>query len=52
VEAAAAPLFRTEEIALTDSRLRASWGNRLYRTMVGWPGLPAAGELKFEITQV
>jgi hypothetical protein len=52
VEAAAAPVFRTEEIAIADSRLRGVWGNRLYRTLVGWPSLPATGELKFEITQV
>ena len=52
VEAAAAPLFRTEEIAITDSRLRGSWGNRLYRAVVGWENVPATGELKFEITQV
>ena len=43
---------RTEEIAIADSRLRGSLGNRLYRTVVGWPGVPAKGELKFEITQV
>jgi hypothetical protein len=52
VDAAAAPVFRMEEIAITDSRLRGSWGNRLCRTVVAWAGLPAAGELKFEITQV
>ncbi|MGD0777080.1 MAG: heparinase II/III family protein [Candidatus Solibacter sp.] len=52
VEAATAPLIRTEEIAIADSRLRASWGNRLYRTLVGWESAPPAGELKFEITQV
>ena len=52
VEAAVAPVFRTEEIAIADSRLRGAWGNRLYRTVVGWPGLPATGELKFAITQV
>jgi hypothetical protein len=51
VEAAAAPAWSTEEIAITDSRLRGSWGNRLYRTVVGWPSLPATGELKFAITQ-
>lgn len=52
IEAAAAPVIRTEEIAITDSRLRGSWGNRLCRTVVGWESAPAAGELKFEITQV
>jgi Heparinase II/III-like protein len=52
VTAAAAPEFRTEEIAIDDSRLRGSWGNRLYRTVVGWSGLPVTGELRFEITQV
>jgi hypothetical protein len=52
VEAAAAPVFRTEEIAISDSRLRGSWGTRLYRTVVGWPNVPVTGELKFEITQV
>ena len=51
VEAAVAPAWSTEEIAIDDSRLRASWGNRLYRTVVGWPSLPATGELKFAITQ-
>jgi hypothetical protein len=51
VEAAVAPVFRTEEIAIADSRLRGAWGNRLYRTLVGWSSLPATGELKFEITQ-
>jgi hypothetical protein len=51
VEAAAAPVWTTEEIAIDDSRLRGSWGNRLYRMVVGWPRLPATGELKFEITQ-
>jgi hypothetical protein len=52
VDAAAAPVFRIEEIAINDSRLRGSWGNRLYRTVVAWASLPAAGELKFEITQL
>ena len=52
VEAAAVPVFRMEEIAISDSRLRGSWGNRLCRTVVGWGSLPAAGELKFEITRV
>jgi hypothetical protein len=52
VEAAAAPFIRTEEIAIADSRLRASWGNRLVRTLVGWESAPATGELKFEITRV
>jgi hypothetical protein len=51
VEAAAAPVWSTEEIVIDDSRLRASWGNRLYRTVVGWPDLPATGELRFQITQ-
>jgi hypothetical protein len=51
VEAAAAPVWSTEEIAIDDSRLRGSWGNRLYRMVVGWGRLPATGELKFEITQ-
>ena len=52
VEAAMVPVFRMEEIAISDSRLRGSWGNRLCRTVVGWAGLPATSELKFEITQV
>ena len=52
VEAAAAPVFRMEDIAITDSRLRGSWGNRLCRTVVAWPAIAAAGELKFEISQV
>jgi hypothetical protein len=46
-----APAIRTEEIAITDSRLRSSWGNRLYRTVLTWTGAPANGELKMEITQ-
>ena len=50
VEAPATPDFRTEEIVIDDARLRASWGNRLYRTVIGWPSLPSTGELKFEIT--
>jgi hypothetical protein len=52
VEAAAAPVIRTEEIAINDTRLRASWGNRLYRTVVAWDSVPATGELQFKITQV
>jgi Heparinase II/III-like protein len=52
VASAAVPEFRTEEIAISDSRLRGSWGNRLYRTVVGWSGLPASGEIRFEMTQV
>jgi hypothetical protein len=52
VDAAAAPAWNTEEIAINDSRLRGSWGNRLYRTVVSWSSLPPAGELKFTITQV
>ena len=52
VHSPAPPAFRTEEIAITDSRLRGSWGDRLYRTVVAWPSLPAAGELHFEITQL
>ena len=52
VHSPAPPAFRTEEIAITDSRLRGSWGDRLYRTVVAWPSLPAAGELQFEITQL
>jgi hypothetical protein len=51
VAAAAAPVFRTEEIAIADSRLRGVWGNRLYRTVVGWASLPATGELKWEIAE-
>jgi hypothetical protein len=50
VNAAATPDIRTEEIAINDSRLRGSWGNRLYRMVIGWPSLPSTGELKFEIT--
>jgi hypothetical protein len=50
VSAAATPDIRTEEIAINDSRLRGSWGNRLYRMVIGWPSLPSTGELKFEIT--
>jgi len=52
VQAAAPPVFRIEEIAINDSRLRGSWGDRLYRLAVAWSSLPAAGELKFEITQL
>jgi hypothetical protein len=52
VEAPAVPEFRMEEIAISDSRLRASWGSRLCRTVVAWPTIAAAGELKFEITRV
>ncbi len=46
----AAPAIRTEEIAITDGRLRSSWGTRLYRTVLTWTGAPAEGELKLEIT--
>jgi hypothetical protein len=52
VEALAAAEFRTEEIMINDARLRGSWGNRLYRTVVGWPSLPSTGELKFAITSI
>jgi hypothetical protein len=52
VEAAAAPVIRTEEIAISDTRLRASWGNRLYRIVVAWDSAPATSELQFKITQV
>jgi Heparinase II/III-like protein len=52
VEAPATPDFRTEEIVINDARLRGSWGNRLYRTVIGWPSLPSTGELKFEITSI
>ena len=52
VGAPATPEFRTEEIVINDSRLRASWGNRLFRTVVSWPSLPSTGELKFEITSI
>jgi hypothetical protein len=50
VDAVATPEFRTEEIPITDSRLRGSWGNRLYRVVIGWPRVAATGELKSEIT--
>jgi hypothetical protein len=52
VEAPAVPEFRMEEIAISDSRLRSSWGSRLCRTVVAWPTIAPAGELKFEITRV
>jgi hypothetical protein len=49
---AAAPAeIRTEEIPITDTRLQSSWGNKLYRTVLTWTGLPASGEIKLELTQ-
>jgi hypothetical protein len=50
VSAPAPPDIRTEEIAISDGRLRGSWGTRLYRVVVGWPRVASTGELKFEIT--
>ena len=52
VEAAAAPVFKIEEIAITDSRLRGSWGNRLCRVVVEWGSAAAKGQMMFGIMQV
>ena len=46
-----APVIRSEEIAIPDTRLRAVWGAMLHRTVLSWPGVPATGELKFTITR-
>jgi hypothetical protein len=50
IHAEAAPAIRSEEIAITDARLLGSWGSRLCRTVLAWPNVPAAGEVKLEIT--
>lgn len=51
IAAATSPAIRTEEIPITDSRLHSSWGNRLYRTVLSWANVSAAGEVKMEMTQ-
>jgi hypothetical protein len=43
--------FRIEEIPITDTRLRSSWGTRLARIVVTYTNLPASGEMTFEITR-
>ncbi len=43
------PVFRIEEIPITDARLRSSWGDRLCRVVVAWDHLPAAGQLTMEV---
>jgi hypothetical protein len=50
IRAAAPPEIRTEEIAITDARLRSSWGTRLYRTILAWSGVPRSGDIKLELT--
>ncbi len=51
VTAAAPAEIRTEEMPVTDNRLKGSWGNQLYRTVLTWIGLPASGEINFKLTQ-
>ena len=43
------PVFRIEEIPITDARLRSSWGDRLCRVVAAWDRLPAAGQLTMEL---
>jgi len=52
IEAPITPEFRVEEIAITDGRLHASWGDRIYRVLMIWPTLPASGELKYTLTTI
>ncbi len=42
---------RTEEIQITDSRLRRSWGGRLYRTLLVAKAPPQKGSWRVEISQ-
>jgi hypothetical protein len=44
-----APVFRIEEIPITDARLKASWGSRLCRVVAVWDNAPARGELVMTI---
>jgi hypothetical protein len=41
--------FRIEEIPVTDTRLKSSWGSRLCRVIVAWNNAPAAGTLLFSV---
>lgn len=42
---------QTEEVKITDSRLRNSWGERLYRTLLVAKAPPAKGSWRIEISQ-
>jgi hypothetical protein len=50
VEGPAAPEVRTEEIAITDARLRPVWGAKLYRIVLSWTGLARSGELRLSFS--
>jgi hypothetical protein len=47
VDGPAAPQVRTEEIAITDARLRPVWGAKLYRIVLSWTALPGTGEFRY-----
>jgi len=46
-----APAIRVDEIAIADARLRPVWGDRLYRVVLTWSGLPRTGDLRLRIME-
>jgi hypothetical protein len=49
VSGPSAPEFKVEECPTTDARLRAVWGEKIYRVLAAWGSAPGKGELVMRV---
>jgi hypothetical protein len=50
IEGPVKPRVTIEEIDTSDNRMRANWGDRIYRAVLSWDSAPQRGRLRFVIS--